>query len=328
MKKSWIIVAIAILVVGIVCLAGYFFLRPAPNVVEGIVVRIPDTKFMGLLPLYVADEKGFFTKHGIKVEWVDVGDPGQAEKAFLAGHADFNITTFASSLQAEIRQPGTLKLFIPVSETIDKPGSYLLLPKDSPITSVDQLRGKKIGTYTGPSQKAYAQIFLSKQGMTAGKDYELIQVASSSQIQALFGGTYDALFTVEPYGSIAIDQGAKVLIDGVRTKYIAQPFWVGAFVVRKDLGENADSMKKIVGALSDAIDYINSNDAASREVLAKRTHTEQKVADRCQLYNWIVNPSDTDIAQMQDLINLLVSEKLLEKNVEIRPLIYQHYDGK
>src|SRR4030043_447 len=73
-----------------------------------ITIRIPDTKFMGLLPLYVAEEKGFFEKYNIRIKWIDVKDPGQAEKAFLAGHADLNITTFASSLQAEIRQPGTL----------------------------------------------------------------------------------------------------------------------------------------------------------------------------------------------------------------------------
>jgi ABC-type nitrate/sulfonate/bicarbonate transport system substrate-binding protein len=277
---------------------------------------------MGLLPLYVADEKGFFANHQIKVEWIDVPDPGQAEKTFLAGYADMHATTFANALLAEVRQPGTLKLLVPAAETSDHPGSYLLLNKDANINSIDDLRGKRIGTYSGPSQKAYAQIFLSKQGLTIGKDYELVQVASSAQIQSLFGGAFDALFTVEPYGSVAINQGAKVLIDGVRTKFIANPFWVGAFVVKNDFARNDENMRKIVSALDEAIAFIKTNNPDSREILAKRTSIQVDVASKCQLYNWVTKPTENDVTQIQSLIDLLVAEKLLEKNVAVRPLIY------
>lgn len=322
MRNKLIVLAIAILAV---CLAGYLLSskRTVTNDSSQLTLRIPDAKFMGLLPLYIAEEKGFFSKHQIKVEWVDVTDPGQAEKAFLSGYADMHGTTFANALLAEVRQPGTLKLLIPASETSDHPGSYLLLKKDSQINSIDELRGKRIGTYSGPSQKAYAQIFLSKQGMNIDKDYELVQVSSSAQIQSLFGGAFDALFTVEPYGSVAINQGAKVLIDGVRTKYIANPFWVGAFVVTNDFARNGENMRRIIGALDESIMFIKTNDSASREILSKRTSIQSDVARRCHLYNWVTNPTENDITQIQGLIDLLVAEKLLGRNVLVKPLIYR-----
>jgi NitT/TauT family transport system substrate-binding protein len=322
MKTKLAVAFVAIILVGAVGYI-YFSKRKINNNNNLLVLRIPDAKFMGLLPLYVAEEKGFFATHNIKVQWVDVIDPGQAEKAFLAGHADVHGTTFANALLAEVRQPGTLKLLVPAAETSDKPGSYVLVNKDSKIHSVDDLRGKKIGTYSGPSQKAYAQIFLSKQGLQIDTDYQLIQVSSSTQVQSLLGGAFDALFTVEPYGSVAISQGAKVLVYGVRTKYIANPFWVGAFVAKSDYANNSDHMRKIISALAEAIAFIKANEAASREVLAKRTDITPDVAQKCQLYNWVSAPTDDDIKQMQSLIDLLTTEKLLSKSVDVKPLIYR-----
>jgi len=42
-----------------------------------IPIRIPDTPFMGLLPIYVAEEMGMLEANGLAVRWVDVRDPGQ-----------------------------------------------------------------------------------------------------------------------------------------------------------------------------------------------------------------------------------------------------------
>jgi len=322
MKNKSIWIASAFIVIAVILVSLIFFLKSPEKTDSKFSIRIPDTKFMGLLPLYIAEEKGFFNKNNIQIEWVDVKDPGQAEKSFLAGHADLNITTFASSLQAEIRQPGTLSLFIPICETSDKPGSYLLVPKDSKITSTKQLKGKKIGTYSGPSQKAYAQIVLGKLGLKIDQDYEMIQVSSSSQIQALFGGTFDVLFTVEPYGSVAISQGAKVLENGVRTKYINNPFWVGSFVVKKEFTLDKKKMNQFITAIDEAIKYISENETESRAILSSRTNIEKDVASICYLYNWIIKPSDSNIDEMQDLIDLLISEKLLDKNVDISTILY------
>jgi NitT/TauT family transport system substrate-binding protein len=286
-------------------------------------IRIPDTKFMGLLPLYVADEKGFFRENKIKIEWVDVKDPGQAEKTFLSGHADLNATTFANLLQAEIREPGTISLLVPTNESSDKPGSYFLVGPKSNIQSLPELKGKKIGTYSGPSQKAYLQIVMSKLGFTIDKDYELIQVSSAAQIQSLFAGTFDVLFTVEPYGTVALMQGAKVLENGIRTKYIQDPFWIGSFEVKKDLTKDRIRMSSLLTALKSAIDFIKNNDAESRTILSKRTNVDISVAKACFLYNWITGPSEKDIDEMQNLIKLLAAEKLLEKEIEINPILYK-----
>ena len=322
-NKKTIITWLTIVLIAVV--SFFLYQKKDKDIIQQqFVLRIPDAKFMGLLPLYVADEKGFFRENNIQIEWVDVKDPGQAEKAFLAGHADLNGTTFANLLQAEIRKPGTLSLFIPTYESSDKPGSYFLVRDDSPIKDLSNLKGEIVGTYSGPSQKAYAQIALRSLGLEIDIDYTLQQVGSSSQIQSLFGGTYNVLFTVEPYGSVAIQKGARKLDDGIRTKYIQNPFWVGAFEVKREFAKDSLKMNQIKSAMERAIKFINTTETEARQILAERTGIEKDVADKCYLYNWITTPSEKDIEEMQQLIKILVAEKLLEKEIDINTILYKN----
>lgn len=74
-----------LLAVGIAIAVFYVAMYPlaSPSTQQKITLRVPDTQFMGILPLYVAEEKGFFSQEGIRVQWLDVKDPGQAGKLFF-----------------------------------------------------------------------------------------------------------------------------------------------------------------------------------------------------------------------------------------------------
>ncbi len=202
--------------------------RPSESPIR---IRIPDTRFTGILPMYIAEEKGILEENGLEAQWIDVRDPGQGTKLLIAGQADLIMTTFANILPVEARKPGSLRLLFPASETRSDPVSYILVRPDSTIKSLADLGGRTLGTYSGPSQKAYALIVLEKLGYREPEDVRLVQVATAAQVQGLFGGAYDALFTVEPYASIALEQGARSIATGVRTALISDPFWLGAAAV-------------------------------------------------------------------------------------------------
>ena len=284
-----------------------------------IQIRIPDTPFMGLLPIYVAEEKGMFEAYGLAVRWIDVRDPGQGAKLMAAGKADFILSTFANLMPMEARQPGTLRFLFPTSETRSDPGSYILVRPDSPITSLVDLRGHSVGTYSGPSQKAYALIVLERLGYRVPEDVQLTQVSTSAQVQGLFGGAFDALFTVEPYGSIALENGARAIATGVRTAIISDPFWLGAGAIPTKVADAQPALvAKLLRALDDAVRYIESHDAEARAVLARRIGTDAAVAERSALYQWVAYPDARQLEQIQAAVDLLHSEELIEAPVAVR----------
>jgi ABC-type nitrate/sulfonate/bicarbonate transport system substrate-binding protein len=321
MKRFVPAILFAALLVGLWFLLSSKRQHPSAPVTTKLVVRVPDTEFMGILPLYVAEEKGFFSKNGISVQWIDVKDPGQASKLLFSGQADFFMTTFANLLPAEVREPGTIRLLYPIYEPSGHPGSFILVGPDSQISNVQQLRGHTLGTYSGPSQKAYALMVLRKLGLREPDDVRLIQVASSAQVQGLLGGSFDTLFTVEPYASTAISKGAKVVEGGVRTKYISDPFWLGSAAVLTSFAkEQPEVVKALLNGLADAAKYISEHDAEAREILARRTNTELPVAQRCALYTWVSFPSTKDLGQIQQHADLLFSEKLIDKPIAVTNL--------
>ena len=284
-----------------------------------IPIRIPDTRFTGLLPIYVAEEKGMLEANGLAVRWIDVRDPGQGAKLMAAGKADLILSTFANLMPMEARQPGTLRFLFPTSETRSDPGSYVLVRPDSSIKTLQDLRGHSVGTYSGPSQKAYALIVLERLGYRVPEDVQLTQVSTSAQVQGLFGGAFDALFTVEPYGSIALENGARAIATGVRTAIISDPFWLGAGAIPTKVANAQPALvAKLLRALDDAVRYIESHDAEARAVLARRIGTDAAVAERSALYQWVAYPDARQLEQIQAAVDLLHSEELIEAPVAVR----------
>jgi ABC-type nitrate/sulfonate/bicarbonate transport system substrate-binding protein len=260
-------------------------------------------------------------KNGLEAQWVDVRDPGHGAKLVAAGKADLIMTTFTNIIPLEIRQSGFLRLLFPTNETSSDPSSYILVRPSSTIKSLADLGGTTLGTYSGPSQTAYALIVLEKLGYREPEDVRLIQVAPSAQVQGLFGGSYDALFTVEPYASIALEKGARPIATGVRTALISDPFWLGAAAVPTGVADAQPSLiPKLLQALDEAVRYIRTHEAEAREVLARRTGASAAVAQRSALYHWVAYPNADQLDQIQDAVDLLYREKMIDATVDVRTL--------
>ncbi len=78
---------------------------------------------------------------------------------------------------------------------------------DSPIRSLEELKGKKIGTNIGTSTTT---IFVGKVMPSVGLkegDYQLVNLATKDQVSALATGQVDAIVALDPFGAIAEQRG-------------------------------------------------------------------------------------------------------------------------
>lgn len=288
-------------------------------------VRLGYLEFSSNLPLFVALEKGFFKELGVKVEPVKLVSSNEAFNALLSGSLDGTVGNGLSTIYAIWQNsPGKFKIYLPCVETKDHFVSYLLVRQDSPITDVHELKGKKVGTYTGTSQLMYLKLFLEK-FMDPDKDVSIIQVDPNLQAGALAAGQFDALFTLEPYSTVALSKGiAKSLIDNPRVKYLLDPFPSGANSFSLDfLNRHSDLSIKIYDAFVKASKFILDNENESKEILTKYTPLDEKSAQLSNVYEWFPLENESIyLPSLKALSDMMFKFGLLDKAVDVNEMLW------
>jgi len=284
---------------------------------------------MGYLPItyhltaFVAKEKGFFDAEGLDVEMVKFETVNDAMGALVTDKIQLSMAGYPTMFALEAASPGGFKMFGHAFETNARNQHALLVPVNSTVQSIEGLKGKRIGTYTGSTQKLYISLIMKKLGFQEGTDYEIVQVATPLQVPALAAGQFDALLTIEPYVTIAKDKGvAKVLIQNPRGKYVLDPLPAGpaGAVSTKLLERDAATAQKIVRAMDKAVAYINENEAEARKALAKYAPIDEQTALRIGLYNWRVQPSAGDKQDVQKMADVFFENGELKKRVDTQSL--------
>ncbi|BCJ90931.1 ABC transporter ATP-binding protein [Terrihabitans soli] len=140
-------------------------------------------------PLIVAKEKGFFAKHGLEVELVEPADPNLPPKLVAAGQGDIAVT-YQPNLYLQIQEGLPLTR---IGGVVDTPLNCLVALEGGSITSLKDLKGKKIGYSISGFEDALLGMMLENNGLKAS-DVEMINVnfaltpaLMSKQVDAVIG---------------------------------------------------------------------------------------------------------------------------------------------
>jgi len=128
---------------------------------------------------------------------------------------DFTSENYVGMFAAEKAVKG-LNLKIVADNSQTSPGLYVMLvPKSSPLTSIAQLKGKKVGfPAPGFNFGSMAANILMKPYNESSKDFTTVVEPFSNAIQALATHQVDAIFTTEPFVTTAeAAAGDRVLTD-------------------------------------------------------------------------------------------------------------------
>jgi putative hydroxymethylpyrimidine transport system substrate-binding protein len=138
-------------------------------------------------PLFVALERGEFEKRGLEVELIAPADPNDPPKLVAAGRADLAIT-YQPQLHLQVAQGLPLTR---IGTLVATPLASLVVLADGPITSIADLKGKKVGFSVGGFEDALLGAMLAKHGLTLD-DVELVNV-NFSLSPSLMSGQVDAV---------------------------------------------------------------------------------------------------------------------------------------
>ncbi len=121
----------------------------------------PQSQFAGF---FVAKEKGYYKSEGLDVSFLPSGDANPI-KAVVGGAADFG-TTWITDL---LLQRAAGQKVVHIGQFFQKSGFTLVTLKDSGITKLAQLKGKKIGVWPGGNELPIVAA-LKKNGLTTSLD--------------------------------------------------------------------------------------------------------------------------------------------------------------
>lgn len=261
--------------------------------------------------LYLAQDRGLFRKEGLDVRIQPVQQSIQALPALTKGQVDLiagaNYVTF---LQAYDK--GTLDLRI-VAEGARAASHMMdvLVPKDSPIKSVSDLKGKKVAVnILNNIQSLTLDAILDAQG--AGRPVYR-QITFPQMGPALQKGQVDAVHAAEPFDSaLQKDLGARILLDGASPPVRLIPI-SGYVTTGRFAAKNPEAVAAFQRALAAAAALANRTPDAVRRELPTFTKV---TADQAKSIRLPAYPEKADAAQLRRLVSLMRAQGLLTKDVD------------
>lgn len=218
------------------------------------------------MPIYIAQEKGFFKKHGVEVDVITSRGGGEAMKAYLAGEVNIVATGFPEV--GLMRAKGVdVELFF--AQTSRVPFA-LISRKDLGLKSVAELKGKTVAvTSPGSLTSNLARYFVQQAGLDPDKDVSFVSVGGGGELLgALKSSRADAAMLFEPFVTVGVREGfAEILVD-VPEKldaFSSSPLSISKAFLEKSPKE----ARGVFDALVEGLNVIHNDKAGTLEIAKK-----------------------------------------------------------
>ncbi len=225
------------------------------------------------LYLWIAQKEGIFHKHGIEAEIIYVPGSSAAVMGLISGDVQAAILGGPSIIGANRKQVETVVVASFVSRLV----MTLYGAKD--ITSLQQLKGKKIGvTRFGTTSDFAARYALKKGNLAADTDVALVQIGDqATRVAALRKGVVQATLVQPPVTLLMDREGFPKLVDMTEEK-LAYP--LSALMVSKlFLQRNSDTVRSAIIALAEAVHLLKENKELALRYLADMMRLDLKRPD-------------------------------------------------
>lgn len=262
-------------------------------------------------PLFIAQNQGIFTKHGLKVKLVEAAAGGGSTSVprVLKGEAQFAAADVAGLANAVSQGlPVKATVTTQLSTSTDPVSDGLLVAKDSSIKSYADLAGKKVGlSAIGGFPQAFVTIGAKKAGISAEK-IQFVQLPTASLTDALKKGTVDAIISFASFydaaksaGMVPIGNGSNDLPGVPQSLFFASTQW---------LAKNQATAKKFSEAMADAFTYANAHADQVRAIDKQYTQLTAAYIDSRTIQKFGGTPDKDQIKAVADaLVDLKVIKK-------------------
>ncbi len=294
----------------------------APSTDRTVPVRVGYFPNLTHAPGLVADSQGFLTERigPGKVTVTSFNAGPDVVQALFGGSLDISyigpsptITAYAKSRGAAVRV---------VAGSTSGGASLVVKPE---ITDVAGLKGRTLATpQLGNTQDVALRHWLKQQGIATtaegAGDVTIQPQKNAAAVNAFSQGQIDGAWVPEPFVSLLLARGGKVLVDE-RTLWPGQKFVTTNVIVRRAfLEQNPDTVRAFLEAHLDALEFIEREPGkAQAAVIAKiKAITDQDTDPQAVATAWKAMEFTADplASTLKESAKHAASVGLLEDEVE------------
>jgi NitT/TauT family transport system substrate-binding protein len=246
------------------------------------------------LPLYIAQDQGFFKQQGLNVRFINGGGDDKTFATLVAGSAQFGVSdpTFA----AIAREKG--QRAVVVGTVVAGAAYWGVTWNDAikPTTNAIGLRNLRLATYEAPSTNYALMANTLKAHRAEMGTASIIQGSYGSLLAMLRADKADVAMELEPVASTAVKEGAHIVFSYPE---MYGPFLLtGLYVLEDYRDQNRKTVQSVVNALEEAMRFAHANPSGAIEVAHRKF-------------------PEVDIGILRSAVKRMIDEDTLPKHVII-----------
>ena len=266
-------------------------------------------------PLFIALEKGFFSRQGLDVSFQVPSNPNDPPKLVAAKNADIAVS-YQPQHYLHVDQGLPL---VRIATLVATPLNTLVVLADSDITNLAQLKGKTVGYSIGGFETVILKVMLESQGLSLNT-VKLVNV-NFSLSPSLFSKSTDAV--IGAFRNFELNQMDTEGRPG-RAFYVEEygiPSYDELILVSRRDDINALKLRKFVDALEEGVQFlINHPDKSWKLFIRGRKDLDNqlnRLAWRDTIPRFALRPGALDRARYQRFAKFLKKHGLIKKIPQI-----------
>ena len=303
-------------------LASFLMLSACAKKQETVTLNIGFQKY-GLLP--IVKERGDLDKalkaKGIEIKWVEFPAGPQLLEGLNVGSVSFGEAGEAPPIFA---QAANSNLVYVANQPAAPKAEALIVPKNSNIQSVQDLKGKRVVLNKG-SNVHYLLLKVLEANHLKLDDIQVVYLPPADARAAFEKGAVDAWVIWDPFFAAAEQQlGAKVLATGENLVSNHQ-FYLAD---RKFAQSHPDVLKAVVNELNTTTQWVSSHQNEAAKLLEKPTGLPLNILETSiSRMGFGVKPISNEVAKEQQYVaDAFYQQKLIPNQINIQAAILVNQD--
>jgi NitT/TauT family transport system substrate-binding protein len=274
-------------------------------------LKIAVLPILDALPMYVAQQEGYFEKHGLKVEFIPVASAPERDQVIASGQADGMINEVVTTLFYNKTETRVQIVRFARAATSISPLFRILASKNSGITKPEQLKGVPVGISDASVIAYLTDRLLEKEGLSPDEIQTVSVPKIPDRMQLLNSGELKAAMLPDPTSTLSIQQGAVVIVDDTISPELSHSVYSFRKAV---LDSNPTAVRAFLAAIEEAVQAINQSPDKWGKLLG-----DQKIVPAALIEGYkvptFVTAGVPNEAQYNDVLSWAKAKGLLDRDI-------------